>query len=59
MDDDTEAGEEQHVVNGGVAVALRVPVESIEHVEAQRERQIGGHCQSVGHRQSGQDTVGG
>jgi len=27
MHDDTETGEEQHVVDGRIAVALRVPVE--------------------------------
>ena len=59
MDDDTEAGEEQKVVDGGVAVALRVPVDSIQNVEAQCEREVGGHRESVGHGESSEDTVGG
>jgi len=59
MNDDAEASEEQHVVDRGVAVSLRVPVEAVQHVEAERERQVGGHRQSVGYGQAGEDTVDG
>ena len=53
VDDDAEAGEEEHVVDGGVAVSLRIKVESVQHVETQRKRQVGGHREPVGHGQSG------
>ena len=59
MNDNAEASEKQHVVNRGVAVSLRVPVQTVEYVEAKGERQVGGHRESVGHGKSGEDAVGG
>ena len=42
----------------GPTVARRRRFGAVEDVEAQRERQVGGHRESVGHGQPGQDAVG-
>ena len=56
--DDTEAGEKHHEAHSRQTVARRRRFGAVEDVETQRERQVGGHRESVGHGQPGQDAVG-
>ena len=58
VNNDAETSEEQHEADRRQAVARRWRLGTVQHVEAQCERQVRGHCQSVGHGQSGQDAVG-
>jgi len=56
--DNAETSKEQHEADGWQTVARRGRLCAVQHVETQRERQVGGHREPVGHGQSSEDAVG-
>lgn len=58
MHDDTEARVEPHESNSRQTVSGRSRIEAVDDVEAECERQIERHGESIGHCKSSEDTVG-
>ena len=59
MDDDAEAGVEEHEPDGWLAVPLLGRLGAVEDVETEGEGQVGDHGQPVGQGEPGEDAVGG